>query len=95
MWRPRLRPKTSSRILSDVRSFLTFLTLKGILQRDLSGVLPTIRVPLDAAIPSVWEPELLARLLKVVDRRSPRGKRDYAILLLATPIRPNFYVVNR
>lgn len=83
MWRPRLRPKTISRILSDVRSFLKFLTLKGILQRDLSVVLPTIRVPRDADIPSVWDPELLARLLKAVDRSSPKGKRDYAILLLA------------
>ncbi len=83
MWRPRLRPRTISRIVSDVRSFLQFLTLRGILQRDLSVVLPTIRVPRDAAIPSVWDPELLARLLKVVDRSSPKGKRDYAILLLA------------
>lgn len=42
-----------------------------------------LRVPRDATIPSVWEPELVVRLLKVVDRSSPRGKRDYAILLLA------------
>jgi integrase len=45
--------------------------------------LATIRVPRDASIPSVWEPELVARLLEVVDRSSPKGKRDYAILLLA------------
>ncbi len=83
VWRPRLRPKTISRILCDVRSFLKFLSLKGILRRDLSVVLPTIRVPRDADIPSVWDPELLARLLKAVDRSSPKGKRDYAILLLA------------
>ncbi|MGB5776518.1 MAG: tyrosine-type recombinase/integrase, partial [Sedimenticolaceae bacterium] len=83
MWRPRLRPHTISRILSDVRSFLKFLTVKGILQRDLSVVLPTIRVPQDAAIPSVWDPELLSRLLTAVDRSSPKGKRDYAIFLLA------------
>jgi site-specific recombinase XerD len=83
MWRPRLRPKTISRILSDVRSFLKFLHLQGIVQRDLSVVLPTIRVTPDAAIPSAWDPELLAKLLKVVDRSSPKGKRDYAILLLA------------
>jgi site-specific recombinase XerD len=83
MWRPRLRPKTISRILCDVRSFLKFLILKGILQRDLSVVLPTIRVPRDADIPSVWDPELLTTLLKAVDRSSPKGKRDYAILLLA------------
>ena len=81
--RHRLKRKTVSRIVSDVRSFLRFLLLRGILQRDLSQVLPTIRVTRDATIPSVWEPELVVRLLNVVDRSSPKGKRDYAILLLA------------
>ena len=78
----RLTAKTVS-IVSDVRSFLQFLLLRGILQRDLSHVLPKIRVPRDATIPSVWDPELVVRLLNVVDRSSPKGKRDYAILLLA------------
>jgi len=81
--RPHLKPKTISRIVSDVRSFLQFLTLQGIQDRDLSDVLPKIRVPRDATIPSVWNPELVVRLLEVVDRSSPKGKRDYAILLLA------------
>jgi site-specific recombinase XerD len=81
--RHRLKRKTVARIVSDVRSFLQFLLLRGILQRDLSHVLPKIRVPRDATIPSVWDPELVARLLDVVDRSSPKGKRDYAILLLA------------
>jgi site-specific recombinase XerD len=81
--RRRLGPRSMSRTVSDVRCFLQFLLLRGILRRDLSQVLPTVRVPRDAAIPSIWEPELVERLLKVVDRSSPRGKRDYAILLLA------------
>lgn len=82
-FRPRLKPKTVSRIVSDLRSFLQFLTLRGVLHRDLSHLLPTIRIPRDAGIPSVWEPELVARLLAVIDRSSSKGKRDYAILLLA------------
>ncbi len=81
--RGRLCSRSMSRTVSDVRCFLRFLLLRGILCRDLSQVLPTVRVPRDATIPSVWEPELVERLLKVVDRSSPRGKRDYAILLLA------------
>ena len=79
----RLTARTVSRIVSDVRSFLQFLLLRGILQRDLSYVLPTIRVPRDATIPSVWDPEILVQLLNAVDRSSPIGKRDYAMLLLA------------
>ena len=83
VYRPSLKPKTLARIVSDVRSFLQFLTLRGTLQCDLSQVLPTIRVPLNATIPSVWDPDLLTRLLQVIDRSSPKGKRDYTILLLA------------
>ena len=78
-----LQPKTVARIVSDMRSFLRFLAMRGILQRDLSVELPKIRVPRDATIPSVWDQELIVRLLGAVDRSSPKGKRDYAILLLA------------
>jgi len=82
-WRDHLQPKTVSRIVSDVRSLLRFLTMRGILEKDLSVELPTIRIPRDARIPSVWEQELIVRLLEAVDRSSAKGKRDYAILLLA------------
>jgi len=78
-----LQPKTVARIVSDMRSFLRFLTMRGILPKDLSTELPKIRVPRDATIPSVWEQELVRRLLETVDRSSAKGKRDYAILLMA------------
>jgi site-specific recombinase XerD len=81
--RDNLQPKTVARIVSDVRSFLRFLTMRGILQKDLSAELPKVRVPRDATIPSVWDQELIVRLLGAVDRSSAKGKRDYAILLLA------------
>lgn len=81
--RDHLKPKTLARIVSDVRSFLRFLTMRGTLQKDLGAELPRIRVPRDATIPSVWDHELIARLLGAVDRSSAKGKRDYAILLLA------------
>ena len=82
-WRDHLQPKTVSRIVSDVGCFLRFLTMRGILQKDLSVELPKVRVPRDAKIPSVWEQELVVRLLQAVDRSSAKGKRDYAIFLLA------------
>ncbi|MBI4456710.1 MAG: tyrosine-type recombinase/integrase [Acidobacteria bacterium] len=82
-WRDHLQPKTVSRIVSDVGSFLRFLTMRGIVQKDLSVELPKIRVPRDATIPSVWEQELVVRLWEAVDRSAAKGKRDYAILLLA------------
>jgi site-specific recombinase XerD len=81
--RDHLQPKTVARIVSDLRSFLRFLTMRGILLKDLSAELPTIRVSPDATIPSVWAQELVVKLLAAVDRSSAKGKRDYAILLLA------------
>mgnify|MGYP001199880593 CR=1 FL=1 len=75
--------RSASRTISDVRCFLRYLLHRHIVHRDLTQVLPTVRVPKDGSIPSVWDSELVAKLLKVVDRTSPRGKRDYAILLLA------------
>lgn len=44
----RLTAKSVSRIVSDVRGFLRFLLLQGLLQRDLSHVLPVVHVPRDA-----------------------------------------------
>jgi integrase len=81
--RDHLKPATVGAIVSHLRCFLRFLTMRGILQKDLSAELPKIRVPRDATIPSVWDQELLVRLLAAVDRSSAKGKRDYAILLLA------------
>jgi integrase len=81
--RDHLQPETVARIVSDMRSFLRFLTMRGVLQKDLSAELPKIRVPRDGTIPSVWDQELIVRLLGAVDRSSAKGKRDYAILLLA------------
>ena len=81
--RGHLKPNTVSRIVCDVRSFLRFLTMRGILQKDLSVELPKVRVPRDASIPSVWDHELIIRLLRAIDRSSAKGKRDYAMLLLA------------
>lgn len=77
------KARTVSHVASDIRLFLQFLFLRDILPRDFSGVVPTIRVARHDTVPSVWDQELVARLLEVVDRNSPKGRRDYAILLLA------------
>jgi integrase len=78
-----MSPKSVSRIVSDLRSFFQFLVMRGIIQKDLSLELPRVHVPKDAHIPSVWDQELIEKLLGAIDRSSARGKRDYAILLLA------------
>lgn len=83
-WRDHFQSATVARIVSDIRCFLRFLMMRGLLHKDLSVELPQIRVFRDAKIPSVWPHELVTKLLDAVDRSSAKGKRDYAILLLAS-----------
>lgn len=79
----RYSQKTISGIASYLRMYLKFLIYRGYLKNDLSQSVPSISVPYQAKIPSVWDRELIIKLLDAVDRSSPRGKRDYAMLLLA------------
>ncbi|HAT1924117.1 TPA: tyrosine-type recombinase/integrase [Legionella pneumophila] len=79
----RYSQKTISGIASYTRMYLKFLVYRGDLKRDLSQSVPSVSVPYQAKIPSVWDRELITKLLDAVDRSSPRGKRDYAMLLLA------------
>jgi site-specific recombinase XerD len=78
-----LRPKTLAVVVSDLRSFLRFLCMQGSLSEDLSIHVPQVRVAQDGRLPSVWSGADVEALLAAVDRASPKGKRDYAILLLA------------
>ncbi len=79
----RYRQKTVASIVSFVRVYLRYLFYTGKLTIDFSESLPAVNFPHRAEIPSVWDKNLMPILLDKVDRHSPRGKRDYAILLLA------------
>jgi site-specific recombinase XerD len=74
--------KTVEFTLCGMRAFLRFLHLKKHLSEDLSGNLPNIQTRRQTRIPSVWEHDHLIRLLNVIDRGNPSGKRDYAMILL-------------
>lgn len=77
------KPSTVSDVVSHLHRFFRFLFMRDILPRDFSNVLPKVRVTKQSSIPSVWEQGLVDILLGAIDRNSPKGKRDYAILLLA------------
>ena len=42
--------------------------------------------PKNVNVPALWSREELERLLKSIDRGSPAGKRDYAIILLVVQL---------
>ncbi len=76
--------KTVELHLCALRSFLHYLHTNDLHPQDLSETIPAIKVGKQNRIPSVWTPEHVTKLLDVIDRGNPSGKRDYAMILLVT-----------
>jgi integrase/recombinase XerD len=75
--------KTSMLVLcSHLRLFVGYLHREGLVTRDLRAAVEAPRTYRLAALPRALSWDEVRRLLEVVDRRTPLGKRDYAILLL-------------
>ncbi len=66
------------------RKFFAYLVEQGTVAANYSGILPRVRYP--QRVPSVYTYEEVEKLLSCVDRSTPMGKRDYAILLLAVQL---------
>lgn len=69
-------------LCSILKVFLRFLYRHGKLERDLSRQIESPRRYRLASLPRSITWEDVRRTLETVDRRTPVGKRDYAILLL-------------
>jgi len=76
--------KTVELELCGLRSFLRYLHENDLHPENLAKSIPAIKARKQNRIPSVWTQENVARLLDVIDRGNPAGKRDYAIILLVT-----------
>lgn len=75
--------KTVEQVICSLRAFLRFLLLENIIDEDLATKTPMIQARKQKNIPSVWTKEELKKLIAAIDKGSPKGKRDYAIILLA------------
>ena len=75
--------KTVEQHICSLRAFFRFLNQEGIMQDDLAAKMPMVKARKQTAIPSVWTQEELKQLVRAIDRGSPKGKRDYAIILIA------------
>lgn len=78
------KPAEIARVASSLKSFLQYLWVSNILSKDLTQALPKVRIWRDAHIPTVWNQNETKAILSAIDRSSSKGKRDYAILLLAS-----------
>jgi site-specific recombinase XerD len=65
------------------RIFFRYLYEQHILLVNYSQIIPKDNYKNQPKLPSSFTDEEITTLLKAVDRGSPKGKRDYAILLLA------------
>ncbi|MGC8604287.1 MAG: tyrosine-type recombinase/integrase [Desulfomonilaceae bacterium] len=68
----------------SLRSLLGHLYEEKILEKDYSYVVPRIPIDKTSRIPSAYSKEEVQKLLNSIDRGNPKGKRDYAMLLLAS-----------
>ncbi len=70
--------------MCSIRVLIRYLYEEKILEKDYSYVVPNIKLDKTSRIPSAYSKEEVQLLLDGVDRGNPKGKRDYAILLLAS-----------
>ena len=75
--------KTIEQNVCGIRHFLRFIYSIGILSADYAEKIHMPAVSKSAKIPSAWKLDELKAMLSVIDRNSPIGKRDYAMILLA------------
>jgi site-specific recombinase XerD len=81
-----LEMATIAKDTSALRSFFRIGFVLGFLPRDISADVPRVRVRRHGRLPSVWRSEDVVAVLRAVDRASPVGKRDFAMLLLASSL---------
>ena len=79
-----LSPVSTSAVATNLRRLLRYLVMRGLADPAPLGAVPTVRCCYSSRrIPEVWPQKNIEKLLETVDRSSPMGKRNYAILLLA------------
>jgi integrase/recombinase XerD len=79
---PKLSHRGRIHLCGDIRVFLRFCYRERIIWEDLSGAVEIPRVYRLAEVPRSITWDEVRRMLATVDRRTPHGRRDYAILLL-------------
>jgi len=69
--------------LCTIRGFLRYLYQNNMIADDLSAKVPSVKYNKKAKIPSAYTRDEIERMINSIDRGNPRGKRDYALILLA------------
>lgn len=76
--------QSKNHMMRTVRQFLDFCFKNGYLTEDLSPHTPSVHYDKRSRIPSAYSQEDVLKLLSLIDRSNPVGKRNYAVILLIT-----------
>lgn len=75
--------KTVEQNVCGLRFLLRYLLENKLLTEDYASKIHMPPISKQATVPSAWTADELKQLISVIDRNSPIGKRDYAMILLA------------
>jgi site-specific recombinase XerD len=74
-------PRSAQLMCSALRSFLRYLHYSGIIDDDLTSAIPSIRRWRLTSLPTYLSSAQVEEVLQTFNRRTPTGRRDYAILV--------------
>lgn len=72
------------RALSVTKKYLRFLYENEYLTKDYTHLTPNSNYKKQSKLPSIYTEDEISKMLGAVDRGNPKGKRDYAMLLLSS-----------
>lgn len=79
----RYSPSIIHNTLCSLRTFFHYLFHNGFVSRDFAYIVPHDGYRQRTKVPSAYPKQDVKKLLKSIDRGNPKGKRDYAIILIA------------
>jgi len=79
----RYSPSVIHCTLSSLRTFFHYLFENGFVPKNFAYSVPRDGYRQQTKVPSAYPKEDVERVLKSIDRGNPKGKRDYAIILIA------------
>jgi site-specific recombinase XerD len=79
-------PRYAQDKLAALRAYLHFAYTHQYTDQNFSKVVPKMRAVKNKNIPAMWADDEVEKLLDSIDKSSPAGKRDYAVVLLAATL---------
>lgn len=80
----RHKPSVAHMTLRAIRLFLKYLFEQGLLKADTSLVVPKDKFIKQPKLPSTYSIDEIQQMIAVIDQSKACGKRDYAIVMLAS-----------